>query len=76
MTIYCFSWENQTHRNFYPIRTGGPIRTPKILLMIHRTATRLRSPPRLVVEGVARAKVRLRAAKDRLRWDDIPDCVA
>jgi len=34
-------------------------------LKMHRTATRLRSPPRFCVAGVARAKVRLRAGKER-----------
>lgn len=40
--------------------------------MMHSTATRLGSPPRLAVAGVASAKVRLREAKERLRPGEMP----
>ena len=40
--------------------------------MIQRTATRLPSPPRLAVAGVASARVRLREANDRLRAGEMP----
>lgn len=43
-----------------------------IPLKIHNTATRLRSPPKFCVAGVAKARVRLRLGKDKLRDVEMP----
>ena len=57
------------HSNFSIL---GPIRTLRIPLIIARAAAVFKSPPRLPTMGVARASVKLLAAKDRLRLDEIP----
>ena len=46
--------------------------TPRIPERMQRTATRERSPPRLEVAGVARARVREREGKERERVGVMP----
>ncbi|RQM06096.1 hypothetical protein DH86_00002388 [Scytalidium sp. 3C] len=53
-------------------RSFGPISTPRIPLIIASGATVLTSPPRLLTAGMANARVKLRAANARLRFDDMP----
>jgi len=50
----------------------GPISTPKIPLMMASAATVFVSPPRFLVAGIARARVRERAAKERERGGEMP----
>lgn len=46
--------------------------TPRMPLRMQRTATALRSPPRLTVAGVARASVKLLLGNARLRLGEMP----
>jgi hypothetical protein len=39
---------------------------------MHRAATKLRSPPKFCVAGVARARVRLREGNDKARVGEMP----
>jgi len=70
---------NVTPRVTYPFsgilshsNIDGPTSTPNIPLIMHNTATKLTSPPKSVIAAVANASVRDRAAKDKLRREEIP----
>jgi hypothetical protein len=53
-------------------KTLEPINAPRIPLIMASAATVFVSPPRFLTAGVARASVKLRPTKARLRFADIP----
>lgn len=57
---------------FSHVSTRPPINAPTIPLMIATAATVFLSPPRFSVAGIARASVKLRLAKAKLRVAEIP----